>query len=141
MRVRPRASKVRRGSGQTLVEFAFVLPIMLFLILCSVETAFLLITKAHQDRATSVVAEWAALHPGESWNAVANKELPGCVVDISSPLPELVQATSWCQYSPKVGIPMFDGLLIQSQEMATSMPPASPKGSDPLSLIWDAFRF
>lgn len=112
--------------GQALVEFVVILPLVLFIILGATEVGFLLIAKAHQDRATAVVAEWAAEHPSDSWNAVANKELPGCDVEVSSPLPELVQATSQCRYQPKVGLPMFDQLLISSRETAVSTLRRSP---------------
>ena len=116
--------------GQALVEFALITPILLFTILGGVEAGFLLITKAHQDRATAVVAEWAATHPGESWNAVANKELPGCSVSVTSLVPDLVEATSQCQYQAKTGLPMFNGLPIGSREAAVS----SPSESDPPGL-------
>jgi len=117
--------------GQALVEFAFIVPILLFIILGATEVGFLLVTKAHQDRATAVVAEWAAEHPSDSWSAVANKELPGCDVEVSSPLPELVQATSQCPYQPKVGLPMFDRIVINSRETAALR--SAPKESVRLS--------
>jgi len=117
----------RRRKAQALVEFALILPILLFTILGGVEVGYLLITKAHQDRATAVVADWAASHPNSSWNAVANRELPGCDVEVTSIVPDLVQATSRCPYQPKTGLPMFDQIPISSRETALtrSSPPAS----------------
>ncbi len=114
--------------GQALVEFALILPILLFIILGSIEAGFLIIEKARQDRETSVVAEWAAGHDNDSWRAVANKGLPGCDVEVTSPLPDLVQATSRCQYRPKVlvGFPIFDGLPISSREAAVRLRTPEP---------------
>lgn len=109
-----------KSIGQALVEFALITPILLFTILGGVEAGFLLIAKADQDRTTAVIAQWAALHPGESWNSVANKELPGCTVDVRESSPDLVEAASRCQYNAKVlvGFPIFSGLPISSHETA-----------------------
>jgi len=120
-----------RTRGQALVEFAFILPLLLFILLGAMESGFLLIEKAHQDRATYLVAEWAATHPNESWNAVANKELPGCEVEVSDPLPGLVQATSLCPYIPKVGVPLFDRIQISSREAASNVSPRESARPDP----------
>ena len=124
--------------GQALVDFALILPILLFIILGAMEAGFLLITKAQQDRDTAVIAEWAVAHPGESWNSVANHLLPGCTVTVSTPTPDVVEAASRCQYHPKVlvGFPIFGGLPVSSQESAvkerakpSAEPTASPSSS------------
>lgn len=116
-----------KPKGQALVEFALVFPVLLFTILGGIEAGFLLVTKAHQDRVTSVIAEWAATHPGESWNSVANRELPGCTVTVSPSSSGLVEAGSRCQYHAKVlvGLPLFD-IPISSREMAVELQPAEP---------------
>ena len=121
---------------QALVEFALITPILLFTILGGVEAGFLLIAKADQDRTTSVIAQWAAQHPGEAWNSVANKQLPNCTVEVRESSPDLVEATSRCLYSPRVlvGFPLFSGLPISSYETAalprkTLSPSAGPSPS------------
>lgn len=93
------------------------MPIILFVVLGAIEAGFLLIHKAEQDRATAVVAEWAAEHPNESWNSVAERELRGCDVAVTEPRPDLIEATSRCQYRPSVLV-MFSGLPVSSQEAA-----------------------
>ena len=123
----------RRKAGQALVEFALILPLLLFILLGAMEAGFLLIAKAHQDRATSVVAEWVAAHPGDSWNSISNRELPGCSVVVTAPSRDLVEASSRCQYSAKVlvGFPIFSGIPISSQETAVESrdPDTSPDAS------------
>ncbi len=110
----------RVSRGQVLVEAALVMPILLFVILGGVEAGYLVVAKADQDRATQVVADWAAQHPGESWNSVANHELPHCTVEVSSPFRDVVEATSECPYRPTTGLPLFDRLTIGSRESAAS---------------------
>jgi hypothetical protein len=106
--------------GQALVELAVTLPFVMFLFLGAVESAFLLTQKAHQDRSTAVVAQWASSHPGESWHSVAAHELPGCEVAIATPLPDLLEAQVTCHYSPKVLV-MWNGLEMSSQESAATL--------------------
>jgi hypothetical protein len=109
--------------GQAIVEFALVLPLILFIMLGFTEVGFLLIAKAAQDRDTAVIAQWAAVHPGESWNSIASKMLPGCDVNVERQPNDLVEATSRCQYRPRVlvGFPLFDGLPISSQETSVDL--------------------
>ena len=97
-----------KTKGQAIVEFALVFPILLFVILGGVEAGFLLITKADQDRATQVIADWAALHPGESWNSVANHELPDCTVTVSSPFRDVLEAASQCPYHSKILVGLYN---------------------------------
>ncbi len=111
--------------GQAIVEFAIVFPVLLFTILGAVEAGFLLIAKADQDRSTQLVADWAADHPGESWNSVSDHVLSGCVVSVVSPSRDVLEVTSECPYEPRTGLPMFD-LTIGSQESAAVTPVASP---------------
>lgn len=112
-----------RPRGQVLAELAVALPLILFLIIGATEVGFLLIAKAHQDRSTAVVAQWAAGHPGESWNSVASHELPGCDVTVSTPLPDLIEASVTCRYRPVILDRLVPGLLnvpMTSQESAPS---------------------
>lgn len=118
--------------GQVIVELAVTLPFILFLILSATEIGFLLIAKAHQDRATAVVAEWAAEHPGESWNSVAADELRGCDVAVMETEPHrIVEVTATCWYQPAV-LRIFSGLPMSSRESAAGREPtpvASPSFS------------
>jgi hypothetical protein len=120
----------RRPSGQAIVEFALVFPIMCFAALGFVEAGFLIVEKAQQDRSTAVVAEWAAENPGnEGWNAVANTELPGCAVTVTTTPKDIVIAAATCQYEPKVTVGLWPGLVIGSTESAairSAVPVPSP---------------
>src|SRR5512146_2174795 len=103
--------------GQGLVEFALVMVIFMPLLLGIVETGFLFRAVLTQDHSTAVIAEWAAQHPGEDWQPVADRELRGCDVAVSSPLPDVVEASARCIYHPIV----FRGwnlLPISSRESA-----------------------
>ena len=117
---------MRKRNGQALVEFALILPILMFTILGATEVGFLLVTKAHQDRETAVVADWAANHPGESWNSIATKLLPGCTVTVEEDR-GLVEAGSRCQYSPKVMPGLFPNLPISSHETASAPGKGNPE--------------
>lgn len=115
--------------GQVIVELAITLPFLLFLILSATEIGFMLIAKAHQDRATAVVAEWAARHPGESWSSVAADELHGCDVAVEETEPHrIVEARATCWYQPAV-LRIFSGLPMSSRENAAGEPVASPSSS------------
>lgn len=122
--------------GQVLVEFALTLPILLSVILGGIEAGFLLIAKAEQDRTTQVIADWAALHPGDSWNSVAAHELPGCAVSVSSPFRDVLEAVSQCQYHPKVLVgPMTFELTIVSSETTALQPLRNPESTPASSLL------
>ena len=119
---------MRRPRGQLLVELAVALPIILFVLLGTMEAGFLLIAKARQDRATAVVAQWAAAHPNESWNSVAERELQGCDVDVTEPRKDLLEATARCQYRPAV-FAGWSGLPMTSRETAARMTVPDPETS------------
>jgi hypothetical protein len=106
-----------RSPGQLLVELALSLPVILFLTLGMLEGGFLLIDKLAQDRATAVVAAYAAGHPDDSWNAVAERELAGCDVSLTTPLPDVVEVSATCRHAT-VAFPIFNGLPISSRESA-----------------------
>jgi hypothetical protein len=125
---------MRPRRGQALIELALALPLILLIVLGTVEISFALIAVAKQDRATSTLAQYAALHDDDSWHAVAERELRGCDVTISQVLPDLVKVEVSCPYQPKV-FPGWTGLRISSSEIAPRTPtlptPASlaPSGS------------
>jgi hypothetical protein len=112
--------------AQALVELAIMLPVLMLVALGFTEVGFLVVTKAHQDRATSTVAEYAATRHDDSWHAVAAHELPGCDVTVNEPQPGLIEAVATCQYQPHV-LPGWSGLPMTSRESATrASEPASP---------------
>jgi hypothetical protein len=120
---------MRSRRGQVLVELALALPLILLILLGGLEAATLLITKAHQDRATATVAAYAAGRPDdESWHSVAERELPGCDVTIDEPQPGLIEATATCHYSPRI-LPGWGGLPMTSRESATRSQPVLPAPS------------
>jgi hypothetical protein len=120
--------------AQVLVELALAMPLILLLLLGAIESGFLLVAKAHQDRSTAVVAAYAASHSDESWHSVAEHELSGCDVTLTSPRPDLLEVSATCQYHPVVLV-IWSGLPMTSRESSTSGPspsdsPApSPAGS------------
>jgi hypothetical protein len=115
--------------GQALVELALALPLILLILLGGLEAATLLITKAHQDRATATVASYVAGRPDdESWHRVAERELAGCDVTIDKPQPGLIEATATCHYSPRI-LPGWGGLPMTSRESAARLPIVSPTSS------------
>jgi hypothetical protein len=60
-------------AGQSLVEFALVLPLLMFILLGFGEVAFLVATQHRYQNGVDVLAQWAAAEmadsPGESWQA------------------------------------------------------------------------
>lgn len=112
-------------SGQALIEFALVMPIFLFAALGFIEAGFLVGTFAHQGRETDDVAEWAAGHPGESWNSMANALLPGCEVSVST-ASDLTTATAVCHYQPRVFPTLFQGLRMTTEESAAIAKSSKP---------------
>ena len=119
-----------RTRGQLLVELAVALPFLLFTILGAVDAGFLLIAKAHQDRAASVVVEWAAGHPGEPWASVADRELHGCDVTVSSER-DLYRTLATCQHH-SIFLPALAVTMTSSESAAgfpTPTPAASPSSS------------
>jgi hypothetical protein len=104
----------------------------MLLILGAIEVGFLLTAKAYQDRQTAVMADYAAEHPNdESWHAVAERELHGCDVTVTTPLPDMVEAKAVCHHAAVV-LPIWQGLEIGSRESAAvriQSVPASPTPS------------
>ncbi len=113
--------------GQAIVEFALVLPLMLFICLGFVEAGFLLATQATQARATGVVADYAAAHPTEApWDSVIALEgLASCAVAVTTPMPDIVHVESTCYYDPRVTHGLWEGLPI-TVEADAALPAPTP---------------
>lgn len=120
----------RRWEGQALIEFALIAPVAIFAALGFIEAGFLVNAKGEQDRATAVVADYAASHPGESWQAVAAMTLPGCdVEEAPGGPPDVITITAVCHYDPVATYGLWDGLPIGSEASAAAAPTPSPSPS------------
>ncbi len=120
-----------RGRGQALVEFALIVPTMLFLGLGMLEAAMLVGTRDAEARSLQTVADYAAMHGPDSWSGVADTVLPGCTVAVVASDPTLIQATSTCAYSSVMHL-VFDGLPITvDADAATVNPPLSAPAPTP----------
>lgn len=112
--------------GQALAEFALVLPILLFLVLATVESGMLVAQKGTQDRHTATLAQVVADHPDDDPAPAVDALLPGCEVTVEfQEDPDLVWALSTCQYAPIATRGLWDGLPISSSESAAMDPTAS----------------
>lgn len=137
-----RSSRPERHHGQALVEFALLAPVLLFLILGSIDAGRLLIAKASQDAQTIEAARWAVAHPDQAATdgAVAIGIDPDCTVDTSEdPDAGTVSVSVVCTFLPLTTHGLWDGLPISSEATAayaagavageTSPPSASPSAS------------
>jgi len=121
MHAPPCAARGRGSPGQAIVEMALLLPVLIFGALGFLEAGFLVAAKADQDRQNAVIAEWAAGHPGESWQPVAAVLLPGCTVaevDHPDDPPDLLTIGARCVYQPVVTAGLWAGLPISSEASA-----------------------
>ena len=117
-----------RSRGQAIVEMALILPIFLLLTLGGLEVGRLEMSQGQQDRATALVAQWAAQRPTEDWHPLASHSLPDCAVTVDASDPQgLVTATSHCIYHAIAtpGGPL-DGITISSTEQALGSAATSP---------------
>lgn len=124
-----------RDRGQAIAEFALILPVFLFTCLGFIEAGFLVATQATQAHATSVVADYAAAHHGDSsWNAVAVQVgLGGCAVTVEDEAHDIVHVVSTCQYDPRVTHGLWDGIPLSTEADAavdaTPAPSVDPSAS------------
>jgi hypothetical protein len=114
-------------SGQALVEFALIAPVMILVLLGAAEMGMLYAARAAQDRSTAVVADWAADRPGEDWRLAADRELPGCDVHVTiDDGLGILTATATCTYHPRITSNLWDGLPISSEASAAISPEPTP---------------
>jgi hypothetical protein len=122
-----------RPPGQSLVEFALILPILLFTLLGMAEAAFLFATRHDQQTSADVLADAAAERiasmPGESWRAgwepiaASERERAGCPdaqVDVAFPdgtsgPGDRVRIDWACAYEPIVTNGLWPGLVVRVQ--------------------------
>lgn len=122
--------------GQALVEFALVLPILIFMLLGFAEVAFLVATQHGYQRGADVLADVAVERmrtmPGESWQAgweqLVNEEgvRAGCSnpnVEVSFPdmthqAGDRVVVTWSCAYEPVVTQGLWPGLIVSATSAA-----------------------
>ena len=85
--------------GQAIVEMALILPVFLLLTLGGLEVGRLEMSQGEQDRATALVAQWAAERPAEDWHPLALASLPDCDVSVDTTDPKgIITVTSHCIY-------------------------------------------
>ena len=136
--------------GQTLVEFALVMPVFLALMLGFAELAMLFANRQGFQNGVDVLASWASIsmaeNPGESWKSgwaavVADEaDRVGCtdasptvtLPDVSHDPGDRVLIIWDCHYSPKVA-PGWGGLTVTVESAAvvpmpimTATPSPSP---------------
>lgn len=127
--------KVQNLKGQSLVEFALILPILLFMMLGFSELAFLFASRAGFQNGADVLVQWAAeemyAKPGESWKADWNRvvdeesERVGCISQRGPELsfPDVTHVPGdrvlldWeCVYQPKLTRDFIDlPVFVQSE--------------------------
>lgn len=125
---------VRIGSrGQALVEMALVMPILLFALLGTGDVAMLFSFRDHQARSTATVVNYAASRPGDdSWQSVANLELPGCDVAVQEAHPGVMEATATCQWTPLLLRAFWgDSVPVTTQESAAADEPSPEPSPSP----------
>lgn len=109
-----------RAAGQAIVEMALILPLLLFLLLGTLEAGMLVAQKARQDGATLEAARWAAAHPDEPATGGADAVgLGDCYVESDEdPDLGLITIHARCHYHPIALRGMWEGLPISSEASA-----------------------
>lgn len=102
--------------GQALVEFALVLPVLMFLLLAFGEVAFLVAAQHGWQREADALADWSASHPDEPWPSGL---LAGCD-DVWVTTGELVTVDATCDYSTRLGL--LRGIPVSVEAVAAPVP-------------------
>jgi hypothetical protein len=131
--------------GQALVEFALVLPLLMFILLGFGEAAFLFAVRHGYQNGVDVMAQWAAHEmsetPGESWQAnwarVVSEEQArtGCDATPVVSFPDVTHGpgdrvlVDWpCHYRPRLTM-IWDGLTVSVESEAVVPSSATPSPS------------
>jgi Flp pilus assembly protein TadG len=122
--------------GQSLVEAALVLPIMLFVMLGFAEAAFLYARVHAAQTSADVLAEVAAQSPGESWRAIVQDELDRAecedgVAESENLSRGRVRVTMTCGYTPVVTNGLWPGLRYAVQGEAVAVEPGPSPSASP----------
>lgn len=116
-------------AGQALVEFALMLPLVLWIGLAFIEAGLLVAEKADQDRRLAFVADWAAANPDQDWRPLADDRLPGCAVELADhpdDAADVLTLAATCQYAPIATAGLWAGLPISSEASAVVAPEPTP---------------
>ena len=120
----------RLHRGQSLVEFALILPVALFLALGFTEVAMLTTYRLEQVNATvTLAAEAAQDGPGAAFDAAVAAEAAriGCAapVVVLTTAPVVVVAVT-CTYVPRITSNLWDGLPVTTSASALAAPSPAP---------------
>ncbi len=120
---RPRTAVLGRFSGahgQGLVEFALVLPLIMFMMLGAAEMGMLYAAFADQDRRTATMAEWSAEHPDSTeaeWSDLVVSIGP-CGSAERSVDGDIVTVQMTCTYNPRITGNVWSGLPVSTEAVA-----------------------
>jgi hypothetical protein len=118
--------------GQSLVETALVLPILLFTFLGFAEAAFLYSTVHAAQVSADVLADVAADDTAGDWDALVADELDRSGCDGSASVTDAgsgrVRVTLTCAYTPVVTNGLWPGLryAVQGESVRTPQPSGAP---------------
>lgn len=115
------------AQGQALVEFAIIVPVLLFMILAVAELAMLGSAKIRQDAATIEAARWAVANPDD---AAPMPGLAGCAVTTGE-LDGYVTVASTCTYRPIALRGIWEGLPVSSEAAAALPGEVAAETSEP----------
>ena len=104
--VRRWVSDRRREAGQSIVEFALVLPLLMVLLVGFAEVGCLIAQRVAWSQSVEVMADWMASHPegdpAPVWNELEARD--PCGASYTSSVDELgiVRVGAVCRYTPRV---------------------------------------